>query len=88
MDISRAFFHADAIRKVYVKLAPEDAEEGMCGRLNKSMYGTRDAAQNWGETYMQLMQDIGFNKGKSSPCTFHHERKELRAVAHGDDLQS
>ena len=75
VDISRAFFHADAIRKVYVKLAPEDAEEGMCGRLNKSMYGTRDAAQNWGETYMQLMQDIGFTKGKSSPCTFHHARK-------------
>merc|ERR1711884_819928 len=46
-DVSRAFFYAKAIRPVYVKLAPEDClpgEEGLCGKLQHSMYGTRDAA--------------------------------------------
>ena len=46
IDVSRAYFHAKARRKLYVELPPEDAEEGMCGKLEKSMYGTRDAAQN------------------------------------------
>ena len=49
-DVSRAFFHAKACREVFVQLADEDkqpGEERMCGRLNYSMYGTRDAAQNW-----------------------------------------
>ena len=49
-DISRAFFHALAKRRVYVQLPEEDrgdGEEELCGRLNYSMYGTRDAAQNW-----------------------------------------
>ena len=33
--------------EVYVELPAEDAEEGMCGLLRKSMHGTRDAAQKW-----------------------------------------
>ena len=47
IDIKKAFFHALARRTVYVALPPEDSEPGMCGLLRKSMYGTRDAAQNW-----------------------------------------
>ena len=50
-DVRRAYFHAKARRVVYVDLPDEDWEPGMCGRLNKSMYGTRDAAQNWEEEY-------------------------------------
>ena len=48
-DKSRVFFHAKVERDVYVQLAPEDTlpgEEGLCGKLRYSMYGTRDAAQN------------------------------------------
>ena len=51
-DISRAFFHARAKREVFVQIPAEDkqvGEENMCGRLEYSMYGTRDAAQNWYE---------------------------------------
>ena len=47
IDVKRAYFQASAKRPVYVQLPPEDASPGQCGRLNKSMYGTRDAAQNW-----------------------------------------
>ena len=46
IDVRRAYFHAKARREVYVSLPPEDWEEGKCGRLQKAMYGTRDAAQN------------------------------------------
>ena len=72
IDISRAFFHAEALRKVYITLPEEDSEEGMCGLLLKSLYGTRDAAQNWGDTYMNWMIHIGFERGKSRPCTSWH----------------
>ena len=46
IDIRRAHFYSKARRRVFVKLPPEDAEPGMCCLLLKSMYGTRDAAQN------------------------------------------
>lgn len=47
-DISRALFHAKVKRLVYVQLADEDkkpGEQDMCGRLNFSMYGTRDVVK-------------------------------------------
>ena len=44
IDIRKAYFQAAAVRDVYVELPEEDYEEGMCGKLIKSMYGTRDAA--------------------------------------------
>ena len=36
----------------------KSSEEGMCGRLEKSMYGTRDAAQNWEEHYAETMAGL------------------------------
>ena len=44
IDIRRAYFYAKAKRDVYIKLPDEDAQEGMCGKLDLSMYGTRAAA--------------------------------------------
>ena len=90
-DISRAFFHAPAKRRVYVQLAAEDqgpGEENLCGRLNFSMYGTRDAAQNWYDAYSQHLKDIGFQQGLASPCTFYHKEKGIRTYVHGDDYVS
>jgi hypothetical protein len=84
IDIRRAFFHADAIRDVYVELPEEDNEEGMCGKLLKSMYGTRDAVQNWEEAYSTFMTNVGFRRGKASPCMFYHKDRNLRVVLHGD----
>ena len=84
-DISRAFFHARAKREVYVQLPKEDqkeGEEGLRGRLKYSMYGTRDAAQNWQEEYSSQLVQIGFQQGKVSPCTFYHKggkHQDLRA---------
>ena len=36
IDISCAFFHTDAIRKVYIQLPMEDYEEGKCGLLRRT----------------------------------------------------
>ena len=86
IDIRRAYFYAKARRDVYVKLPPEDQEEGMCGKLNKAMYGTRDAAQNWEEEYCEALINMGFSHGQSSPCVFYHKKRNLRVVVHGDDF--
>ena len=86
IDIRRAYFHAYATREVYVELPAEDHEEGMCGKLYKSMYGTRDAAQNWQAGYTEFMKAIGFTIGMSSPCIFHHKDRDIRAVVRGDDF--
>ena len=69
-----------------MEIPPEDHEEGMCGLLMKSMYGTRDAAQNWEVTYSQLLESIGFVRGQAVPCLFHHPVRNLRIAVHGGDF--
>lgn len=87
-DVSRAYFCAPARRQVFVELAEEDKIDGedMIGELNYSMYGTRDAAQNWGEECAATMEKAGFTRGKASPCTFNHHYRRLKCYVHGDDF--
>ena len=90
-DVSRAFFHAKARRDVYVQIAEEDREpgdEGRCGKLNFSMYGTRDAAQNWASEYADMLMSIGFIQGKASPYVFYHRARQIRTFVHGGDYVS
>ena len=73
LDVKRAYFHARALRRVFVQLPPEDhrhGQAGVCGELLMSMYGTRDAAANWEATYSQVLCDAGFKKGYACPCVF------------------
>ena len=87
IDVRRAYFHAKARRDVYVQqLPPEDAEEGMCGKLNKALYGTRDVAQNWEHEYIEFLEQLGFRRGISTPCIFWHQGRDIRVVVHGDDF--
>ena len=85
-DVSRAYFYATAIRKVYVEIAEEDREPGdehMVGELQYSTYGTRDAAQNWQEEFSSMLESVGFKAGRSSPCIFYHEQRDIRTFVHG-----
>ena len=86
VDVKRAYFYADAIRPVYVQLPDEDASPGTCGRLNKAMNGTRDAASNWERHYREHLESIGFQCGGSTPCVFYHPERLVRLVVHGDDF--
>ena len=50
VDVRRAYFYAPAQIRVLVELPPEDYQpddEHVGGLLQYSLYGTRDAAQNW-----------------------------------------
>ena len=71
---------------MYVKLPPEDDEPGKCGKLNVSLYGTRDAASNWEHTYTQGLIEDGWSPGVAFPCCFYHNELQMSLVIHGDDF--
>ena len=58
----------------------------MCGRLSQTMHGTRDAASNWEDCYMDFASEIGFNSGIASPCVFKHKTRKLWLTVHGYDF--
>ena len=88
-DVSRAYFYAKAVRLVYVRLPEEDTEpgdEGKCGKLMMSMYGTRDAALNWALEYGDTLREAGYTRGKSNPCLFYNQDIDVAIMVHGDDF--
>ena len=90
-DIKRAYFYAAATRPIFIEIPPEDRNEddqGMVAQLNLSLYGTRDAAMNWADTYTRLLAPLGFEVGKASPCNFRHVARGISLTVHGDDFAS
>ena len=89
IDVSRAYFYAKSIRPTYIKLPEEDArsgEPGLVGRLKYSMYGTRDAAQNWAEEYSATLVKAGYQRGRANPCLFYSPTEDCSIMVHGDDF--
>lgn len=86
LDVSRAHFHAVSKRKVFIKLPPVDEEEGMVGRLDKTMYRTRDAANLFGEFSILEFRALDFEAGLYSPCLLHRKKDDVIVFQHGDDI--
>ena len=77
-DIKRAYFYAPVSRPMHIVIPDEDWEdgdEGYVGQLNLSLYGTRDAAVNWTNTFTKHLIEIGFTVGDASPCNFYYKTR-------------
>ena len=91
VDVRRACFYAPARRRVFVELPPEGYQAGdehMCGLLQYSSYGTRDAAQNWEEELTSTLSDLKLTRGTACPCVRRGCIKGEHTVitVHGDDI--
>ena len=84
VDVRRAHFYAPARRRVFVELPPEDYQPGdehVCGLLQYSLYGTRDAAQSWEEELASTLSDLKLTRGIA--CI---KEEDIVATVHGDDI--
>ena len=83
LDVKRAYFYAPARREIYIHIPIEDRMPGdkeRVGILDFSLYGTRDAAQNWAKEVEKFLVGIGFRQGKASPCNYYHPIKDLSLI--------
>jgi len=68
-DISRAHFMPEVKRELYIEIPNEDKAEGegdVIGRLNRNMYGFRDASNGWMEDWQKLLETAGYVVGTSN----------------------
>ena len=91
VDVLRTHFYAPSRRRAFVELPPEDYEAGdehTFGLLQYSLYGTRDAAQNWEEEVASTFSDLKLTRGIACPCVRQGYIKDEHIVAtvHGDDI--
>ena len=89
VDVSLAYFHAKAQRPVLLKLPAEDysgKDVGKFGLLNKSMYGTRDAASNLERDWQRHLESWGYELVRSLRNLLHNRKKNTSGLTHGDDF--
>ena len=89
IDVRRAYFHAKVSRRVYIELLEGDGGgpgSRHCGLLRKSLYGSRDAAQNWECELGGFLEEIGLRRGQASTCLYSEEARGINASVHGDDV--
>ena len=81
-DVRRAYFSAPMHRDIYIEPPPEDREgtRDQLGKLNLSLYGTRDAASNWQEHLAVHLVRNGFVRGIGHPSIFHHPTRGLKGL--------
>ena len=76
-------------RTVYIELPSEDPmSEGknMVSKLDKAMYGTRDAPAVWQAEVEKTMIELGFRPVVSTPWLYYHPSWRICVVGHMDDL--
>ena len=89
MDVKTAFLNAPCRRDVYIELpdaGPLSGNGKYVGKLNKALYGTRDAPMLWQDTLRAALVGLGFVETLVMPGVFRHPVHELELSAHVDDL--
>ena len=60
---------------------------GRCvGKLERAMYGTRDAPMIWQDHLQKTLLDMKFKESVSHPGVFQHETRHILLCVHVDDL--
>ena len=92
-DVSNAFTQADIDAEIYVEAPKGYESKGRDGKnrvlkLQKALYGTKQAARLWQETLVAKLKAMGFTQSPNDPCLFRYvgPHGECLIAAYVDDL--
>lgn len=88
MDAVTAFLQGDLDDEVYV-LQPKEFRQGtqVC-RLNKAIYGLKQASRQWNKKLDATIKEVGLKQSKVDPCIYHRVQsgKMLFLAVYVDDI--
>ncbi|OMO49485.1 Reverse transcriptase, RNA-dependent DNA polymerase [Corchorus capsularis] len=90
LDVNNAFLHGDLEEEVYMKIPQDFAKQGehrVC-RLQKSLYGLKQASRNWYQKFTQALLTAGFIQSTSDHSLFTSTQGEsyIAVLIYVDDV--
>lgn len=86
MDVKGAFLNGDLSEEIFMEL-PEGFKKGntVC-KLNKSLYGLKQASFSWNQKFNQFMLGIGFKRCMKDRCLYVKDGIKCYVLLYVDDL--
>lgn len=90
LDINNAFLHGDLNDDIYMR-QPVGFEQGspsLVCKLNKAIYGLKQASRAWFLTVYSVLISLGFAQSKSDASLFHKSSKDgiVYILSYVDDM--
>lgn len=90
LDVNNAFLHGDLDEEVYMKIPQgfsQENETRVC-RLQKSLYGLKQASRNWYHKFTTFLLNLNFRQSKADHSLFTYGKEEsfIAILIYVDDV--
>lgn len=85
-DVTAAFLNGMLKEEIYMRPPPGYEEGNFVLKLEKSIYGLKQAANVWYNTLSTALHEIGFRQSKVDSCLHNRNSSTVYVIHHVDDL--
>lgn len=89
LDVKNAYLNSLLKKEIYIEQPyhyEKKTKDNLVCKLNKAMYGLRQAARCWNETLNAIMNELGLHQFVSEECVYASKGNQLLVGAYVDDL--
>lgn len=86
MDVKTAFLNGDLNETIFMMLPNDELCRSQVVRLQKSLYGLKQASRAWNKKFDDEVKKLGFTQLKSDCCVYRSSTKQLGMVLYVDDI--
>ena len=94
VDVRQAYLYADVHEDLYMRMPPtmprqDERGNDLVVKLNKSLYGLRQAAREWNKLLVNFLRSWGFKQSTIDSCMFTYDAADgdvMRIAIWVDDL--